>query len=487
MASQNQPPILYDCYAVQPVDIVHEPPILQKLVVSQDPTPTEKLLISLQNIINQYSLRLNEVTKVDVSDNFDTLQDLCLSVERLQTEAQSSLDKRKADVKTVNRQHAACVTVLHDTIKSFRPASDVSPITRNIADCSKEIQAHLSTLTYAITDLKDHVDQLNSDLDRLRSREQQACLHRNRNIELTDKVVRLGLEAAELKGTKSDLYLQLQTSRNSGTVAPAAATRSKKAVKRVTPASKVTKKTSNAANKANKAPKAKKAPKATKAKTPPPREDILVHDTSSGTMSPDQVDETPPPTIKVDLQELIAQLSKVQEERNNRHPHEGRVHKSRRHHRRHSRSHRHRHSNTSNSDLFDSKSDWEERRGVPFRYIEDKKPFLSIAKRFRSVNVKYFKQIFFGTFKTKNFAKLAHIYTTPAKEDKDVNGHNHMMHCFHVYSVAAGRFAHVSVKEGLNEALHAYAIRLLRLPITYRFNSILAYHLAFVTARIQGD
>lgn len=212
MASQNQPPILYDCYAVQPVDIVHEPPILQKLVVSQDPTPTEKLLISLQNIINQYSLRLNEVTKVDVSDNFDTLQDLCLSVERLQTEAQSSLDKRKADVKTVNRQHAACVTVLHDTIKSFRPASDVSPITRNIADCSKEIQAHLSTLTYAITDLKDHVDQLNSDLDRLRSREQQACLHRNRNIELTDKVVRLGLEAAELKGTKSDLYLQLQTS-----------------------------------------------------------------------------------------------------------------------------------------------------------------------------------------------------------------------------------------------------------------------------------
>ncbi|KAF6220298.1 hypothetical protein HO133_003430 [Letharia lupina] len=232
-------------------------------------------------------------------------------------------------------------------------------------------------------------------------------------------------------------------------MAPAAATRSKKAAKRVTPASKVTKKTSNAANKANKAPKAKKAPKATKAKTPPPREDILVHDTSSGTMSPDQVDETPPPAAKVDLQELIAQLSKVQEERNNRHPHEGRVHKSRRHHRRHSRSHRHRHSDTSDSDSSDSKSDWEERRGVPFR----KKPFLSIAERFRSVDVKYFKQIFFGTFKTKNFAKLAHMHTTPAKEDKDVNGHNHMMHCFHVYSVAAGRFAHVSVKEGLNEAL----------------------------------
>ncbi|KAF6227512.1 hypothetical protein HO173_012252 [Letharia columbiana] len=78
------------------------------------------------------------------------------------------------------------------------------------------------------------------------------------------------------------------------------------------------------------------------------------------------------------------------------------------------------------------------------------------------------------------------MHTTPAKEDKDVNGHNHMMHCFLVYSVAVGRFAHMSVKEDLNEALHAYAIRLLRLPLTYKFDSILAYHLAFVTARIQG-
>ncbi|KAF6238815.1 hypothetical protein HO173_003322 [Letharia columbiana] len=244
-------------------------------------------------------------------------------------------------------------------------------------------------------------------------------------------------------------------------MAPAAAPRSKNAAKRVTPASKVTKKTSKAAN------------KAPKAETPPPREEIVVHETSPSTISPDEIEKTPPPTAKVDFQELIAQLSKVQEERDHRHRHEGRVHKSRRHHHRYSRSHRHRHSDTSDSDSSDSESGWEERRGVPFRHSEGKKPFLSIAERFRSVDVKYFKQVFFGTFKTKNFAKLAHMHTTPAKEDKDVNGHNHMMHCFHVYSVAAGRFAHVSVKEDLNEALHSYAIRLLRLPITYRFDSIL--------------
>ncbi|KAF6220462.1 hypothetical protein HO133_002894 [Letharia lupina] len=203
-------------------------------------------------------------------------------------------------------------------------------------------------------------------------------------------------------------------------MAPAATTRSKNAAKRVTPASKVIKKTSKAAKKA---PKAKKA---TKAKTPPPREEIVVYKTSSSTISPDEIEETPPSTVKVDLQELIAQLSKVQEERNHRHRHEGRVYKSRRHHHRHRRSHRHRHSNTSDSNSSDSESDWEERRGVPFRHAEDKKPSLSIAETFRSVDVEYFKQIFFGTFKTKNFAKLAHMHTTPAKEDKDVNGHNHM-------------------------------------------------------------
>ena len=70
-------------------------------------------------------------------------------------------------------------------------------------------------------------------------------------------------------------------------MASAAVTRSKKAVKRVTPAFKVIKKTFNAVNKVNKAPKAKKALKATKAKIPPSREDILIHDTSSGIISSD--------------------------------------------------------------------------------------------------------------------------------------------------------------------------------------------------------
>ena len=119
-------------------------------------------------------------------------------------------------------------------------------------------------------------------------------------------------------------------------MAPAHATRSKKSTKQTAPKSKVTKRPS------------KSAPRTTKTKTPPPREEILVSTTSSGTITPDEVEETPPPSARVDLDELIAQLSKVQNRRDRHHSHK-KCHKSRsrRHHRRHR--HRHRYSDTSDT------------------------------------------------------------------------------------------------------------------------------------------
>ena len=88
-------------------------------------------------------------------------------------------------------------------------------------------------------------------------------------------------------------------------MALAAATRSKKAVTRVIPAFKVIKKTFNAANKALKASKAKKA---IKAKIPPLYDEIVVSETPSRTVTPDEIDEISPPIkgLKVDLAELIA-------------------------------------------------------------------------------------------------------------------------------------------------------------------------------------
>ena len=103
------------------------------------------------------------------------------------------------------------------------------------------------------------------------------------------------------------------------------------------------------------------------------------------TITPDEIEETPPLSGRVNLDELIAQLFKVQNRRDRYHSYkEHRNHKkhyksqSRRYHRRYR--YRHRYSDTLDTlDLSDSKSNHERRRKVPFRHSEDKKLFLSIA------------------------------------------------------------------------------------------------------------
>lgn len=230
---------------------------------------------------------------------------------------------------------------------------------------------------------------------------------------------------------------------------------------------------------ASRVSKAKKAPKA---KTPKAKAPPVVEVADSQSASPAESRGSPPPiAAPIDLQGLITQLSDLQAQKDRHQRREGRVHKSRdRHHRRH---HRHR---SDSSDTSDSESDEEERRGVPFQYSEGKKPFRNMAEMFRSVEVKYFKQIFFGTFRTKNFPKLARLHTNHAADEKDIASHNHLMHCFTVYAVAVVRFAAIGLKEALSEALQLYTIRILQLPIHFRFDSIRDYHLSFVTARIQG-
>ena len=72
---------------------------------------------------------------------------------------------------------------------------------------------------------------------------------------------------------------------------------------------------------------------------------------------------------------------------------------------------------------------------VSFRHAEGKKPFLSLYERYRAVNIKYFKQIFFGTFKTEYLTKLAHNCTNRTDSDiiQETNGLVHLLQCFEVY------------------------------------------------------
>ena len=68
--------------------------------------------------------------------------------------------------------------------------------------------------------------------------------------------------------------------------------------------------------------------------------------------------------------------------------------------------------------------------------------------------------------------------------NKNVSDYNYIMHYFYIYAIAIDRFIYLRIKKELNETLHLYIIRLLRLSIIYRFDFILIYYLVFITTRI---
>ena len=127
---------------------------------------------------------------------------------------------------------------------------------------------------------------------------------------------------------------------------------------------------------------------------------------------------------------------------------------------------------------------------------EGNKPFLKLHERYRAVSIKYFKQIFFGTFLPKDLPKLAAGYATwtaeiksRKKEDEEevqgVDGLTQLLRCFYVYRQAICHFAarpHVALK--LHEALIDYRIRLSDFSAHYQFDSIKTYHYAFMAARL---
>lgn len=216
-----------------------------------------------------------------------------------------------------------------------------------------------------------------------------------------------------------------------------------------------------------------------------PREDTRPASVvSSGTVSPSIIEETPPPTSRARLDEHeVASFLK-----------EYLAGKSRSKPRHRSRSHRHRRHESSSGY---SSSDSEQGHGPRVSFLhhqEGNKPFLKIHEQFRAVDIKYFKQIYYGTFKPKDLVKLAHGYSdwTWSKNGKDkkeetqeASGLNQLLRCFDVYCMAICHYAarpHVALK--LHEALIEYRIRLSDFSVHYRFDSIRAYHYAFMSARI---
>ena len=148
--------------------------------------------------------------------------------------------------------------------------------------------------------------------------------------------------------------------------------------------------------------------------------DVTSETSASGasieTVSPSVVEEVLPSSHRTSLNQQIAALIKNYETNTASH----RFKSHRRSHYRFKSHHKSRHRFKSyyrRYDLFlefsrffslDSKIENESR--ISFLHKEDNKLFLKLYKRFRIVNIKYFKQIFYEIFKFKNLIKLVHDY-----------------------------------------------------------------------------
>ena len=125
---------------------------------------------------------------------------------------------------------------------------------------------------------------------------------------------------------------------------------------------------------------------------------------STGTVSPSVVEEAPPPSHRTPLNQQIAALIKDYETNTPRSKSHHASHRSKSHRRSHHRfkshhesrhrfkSHHRRHDSFLEfSRFFSSDSKTENESRISFLHKEDNKFFLKLHKRFRVVNIKYFK------------------------------------------------------------------------------------------------
>lgn len=230
---------------------------------------------------------------------------------------------------------------------------------------------------------------------------------------------------------------------------------------------------------------------------PPPPIARVVEDTSSRIVSPDIIEETlsPRPSARLrDLQGIEERRSLIRETTNeiavleDRLGYQASIPVKAPARIRTRRRHGHRYENSSSSDTEES-----DKSRVLFMHQEGKKPFLILHQHYRAVKIKYFKQIFFETFKPEHLTELAHNYRDrgfASTKNKDINipESNEMIHllrCFEVYDQTICNFAHPDIAAKLQIALSNYRITPFELALHYSFNTIRDYHYSFMTARIQ--
>ena len=128
-------------FPVQPITFLPERHV-------EDPTPGERLIQTLRDVLQQYSNMLEETTKRQVADSFERPQDLCPTVERLSAEAEDSLKRYNERYKSITKHHTQTAGILKNLLKALRPPQDNQPFDNNIVSLAKEIDEKLRSLQF---------------------------------------------------------------------------------------------------------------------------------------------------------------------------------------------------------------------------------------------------------------------------------------------------------------------------------------------------
>ena len=206
---------------------------------------------------------------------------------------------------------------------------------------------------------------------------------------------------------------------------------------------------------------------------------------SPGTISPDEIPETEfedSDDVRERNRKLERQLARLRGDRNS-HLQGHRVTDSPYRPRGRSR-HRARYSPASKSSSED-REDGDTNR-VSFTHLEGTRPFITLQSRYRSVDIKYFKQILHGNFRAEDLTKLGRGLTNRGTSDgpQDPKGVTQLLQCFGVYAVAVIYYSRSSARLELAMALEEYRYRLAEYSYAYKFDSLREYNYAFMTARI---
>ena len=179
------------------------------------------------------------------------------------------------------------------------------------------------------------------------------------------------------------------------------------------------------------------------------------------------------------LRRLIQkELAKVRDTQHAGRTNTYRIHKS------HSRKHYHRSRRYSDSSTDSEAGD---RPMVSFlHHQEGEQPFYDLASPFPTVVMKYFKQIFYGSFQPENLTKLGQGMADRAalEAPQEAKGMAHLLLCMEVYGQIVLHFSARNLLGPLQQAFSQYRTRLIEMSVIYKFDSIRAYNATFMRTRI---